>query len=91
MDILNSLNKCANGLAGGLTGCLLPTGLERFSDSGMTAGTVILVSGNCRPLYHASRLRLSYYRWQLASYYPLPYFWRPLSHDCRYLLWHVWI
>jgi hypothetical protein len=43
MDVLNSLNKCANGLAGGLTGCLLPTGLERFSDGGITAGTVILI------------------------------------------------
>lgn len=43
MDVLNTINKCTNGIALGGAGCLIPTGLERFSDSGMTAGVIIMV------------------------------------------------
>jgi hypothetical protein len=41
--LVGTLNKATNVVAGGALGSLMPTGVSKFDDSGLTGGMVVLV------------------------------------------------
>ena len=41
--VIATLNKATNAVAGGAIGSLMPTGVSKFDDSGMSPGVIVLL------------------------------------------------